>query len=56
MLAPDNNRGMTYQTYEKQWTNLMEYIVGVVKLAIRCDINCFLLHVFTNDLLKYLYS
>jgi hypothetical protein len=36
MLAPYNNRGMTYQTNQKNITNLREYIVGVVKLAIYC--------------------
>ena len=54
MLAPNNNRGMTYQTDEKHWTNLREYFVGVVKLAIYCYNNLFLLRVFTNNLLKYL--
>jgi hypothetical protein len=34
MLAPNNNRGMTYQTDEKRMTNLLEYFVGVIKLAI----------------------
>ena len=33
MLAPNNNRGVTYQTDEKHLTNLREYFVGVVKLA-----------------------
>jgi len=33
MLAPNNNRGMKYQTDEKHLTNLLEYFVGVVKLA-----------------------
>jgi hypothetical protein len=28
MLAPNNNRGMTYQTEEKHLTNLLEYFVG----------------------------
>ena len=54
MLAPNNNRGMTYQTDEKHWTNLRESFVGVVKLAIYCYNNLFLLRVFTNNLLKYL--
>ncbi len=35
-LAPNNNKGMTYQTNEKHLTNLREYFVGVVKLAINC--------------------
>ena len=34
MLAPNNNRGMTYQTDEKHLTIFPEYFVGVVKLAI----------------------
>jgi hypothetical protein len=36
MLAPNNNRGMTYQTDEKHLTIFPEYCVGVgvVKLAI----------------------
>ena len=34
MLAPNNNRGMTYQTDEKNITNLMKNIVGVMKPAI----------------------
>ncbi len=34
MLSPNNNRGMTYQTDEKQLTNLRKYFVGVVKLAV----------------------
>jgi hypothetical protein len=36
MLAPNNNRGMTYQTGHKYIINLREYFVGVVKLAIYC--------------------
>jgi len=51
---PNNNRGMTYQSDEKHLTNLREYLVGVVKLAINHYSNCFLLCVFTNNLLKYL--
>jgi len=54
MLAPNKNRGMTYQTDKKHFTIFPEYFVGVVKLAInRCN-NHFLLRVFTNNLLKYL--
>jgi len=34
MLAPNNNRGMTYQTDEKNITNLMKNFVGVMKPAI----------------------
>ena len=36
MLALNNNRGMTYQTNDKHLTNLREYFVGVVKLAVYC--------------------
>jgi hypothetical protein len=36
MLAPNNNRGMTYQTDEKHLTIFLEHLVGVVKLAIYC--------------------
>ena len=48
MVAPNNNKGMTYQTDEKHLTVFPEYLVGVVKLAINCYNNCFLLSVFTN--------
>jgi hypothetical protein len=54
MLALNNNRGMTYQTNDKHLTNLREYFVGVVKLAVYCWHNCYLLRVFTNNLLEYL--
>ena len=54
MLAPNNNRGMTYQTDEKHLTIFPEYFVGVVKLAINWYNNRFLLRVFTNHLFKYL--
>ena len=56
MLAPDNNRGMTYQTDEKHLTNYLEYFVGVVNLAFNCYDNHFVLHVFTNNILKYVKS
>ena len=32
MLAPNNNRGMTYQTDEKHLNIFLEYFVGVIKL------------------------
>ena len=54
MLAPNNNMGMTYQTDEKHLTIFPEFFVQVVKLAINCYNNHFLLRVFTNNLLKYL--
>ena len=53
-MAPNNNRGTTYQTNVKHFSNLREYFVGVVKLAFHCYNNCFLLCVFTNNHLKYL--
>jgi hypothetical protein len=52
MLAPNNNRGMAYQTDEKYSTVFPEYFVGVVKQAINSYTNRFLLRVFTNNLLK----
>ena len=54
MLAPNNNRGMTYQIDEKHLTNLSEYLVGVVLLACYALNTPLLLRVFTNNLLKYL--
>jgi hypothetical protein len=54
MLAPNNNRGMTYQTDEKHLTNLREYFVGVVKLACFSLKTCLLLRVFNDNLLKYI--
>jgi hypothetical protein len=42
MLAPNNNRGVTYQTGEKNLNNVFEYSVGVVKLAHYCYITFFL--------------
>jgi len=53
MLAPNINRGMTYQTDENHTTNLQEYFVGAVDLVIFLN-TCLLLHVFTSNLLKYL--
>jgi len=53
MLAPNHNRGMTYQTDEKHLINLLEYFVGVVNIAFNCYNNCFVLRVFTNNCLKY---
>ena len=54
MLAPNDNRGMTYQTDEKHLTMFPEYFVGVVKLACYALNTRLLLPVFTNNLLKYL--
>ncbi len=46
MFDPDNNRGMTYQTNEKYVTDMLEYIVGAVKLT------CY----FLNTLVYYYVS
>jgi hypothetical protein len=54
MLAPNNSRGMTYQTDENHITIFSEYFVGLVKLEIYCYTTRFLWCVFTNNLLKYL--
>ena len=52
MYSYNNNMGMTYQTNEKNLTNLREYFIGVVKLAFYCYNNRFLLLNFPNNLLK----
>jgi hypothetical protein len=36
MLAPNNNRGMTYQTDQRHLNNLLENFVGVIKISIYC--------------------
>jgi hypothetical protein len=54
MLAPNNNRGMTYQTDEKNLNNMVEYYVGVVKIAHCCYITRFLWHVINQDIEKLL--
>jgi hypothetical protein len=41
MLAPNNNRGMTYQTDEKNLNKTVEYSVGVIKIAYYCYITRF---------------
>ena len=56
MLAPNNNKGMTYQTDEKHLTNLTKYFVGAVKLASYCLNTRLLLCVFTNNLLNIIKS
>ena len=48
----DRYWGVTYQTDEKHLTNLMEYLVGVVKLACYALNTCLLLRVFNNNLLN----
>ena len=48
-MAPNNNRGMTYQTDDKHLTNLKEYFVGGGgDIAFNCLNNCFLLHVINR--------
>ena len=42
MLAPNNNRGVTYQTDEKHLNNMSDYFVGVVYMVLNCYINRFL--------------
>jgi hypothetical protein len=44
MLAPtpNNDRGMTYQTDKNNLYNMVEFSVGVIKLAHYCYINHFL--------------
>ena len=42
ILASNNNMGMTHQTDEKNLHNVVEYSVGVVKLAHYCYITHFL--------------
>ena len=54
MLAPNDNRGMTYQTDEKHLTMFPEYFVGVVELTCNALNTGLLLRVFTNTLLKSL--
>ena len=56
MVAPNNNRGMTYQTDWNHKSKIIGYLVGVVKLAFYSLNTRLLLHVFTNNLLKYLYQ
>jgi hypothetical protein len=54
MLAPNYNRGMTYQTDEKHLSIFPECFVGVVNLAHYCYTTRFLWRIFTNNLFKYL--
>jgi hypothetical protein len=42
MLAPNNNRGVTHQTDEKQLHNMSKYFVGVVNVVFNRYINRFL--------------
>ena len=48
MLAPNNNKCMTYQTDKKNLNNLLKYSVGVVKPAHYCYITRFLLRVINQ--------
>ncbi len=34
MLAPNNNRGVTYQTDEKHLNHMSKYFVGMVKIVL----------------------
>jgi hypothetical protein len=54
MLAPNKNRGVTYQTARNHISKTIGYLVGVVKLACYSLYTCLLLRVFTNNHLKYL--
>jgi hypothetical protein len=42
MLAPNNNRGVTYQTDEKHLNNMSEHFVGVVNIVFNRYNNRFL--------------
>jgi hypothetical protein len=48
MLAPNNNRGVTYQTDEKHLNNMPEYFVGVVNTAFNRYNNRFLWRVINQ--------
>ena len=54
MLAPNKNRGVTYQTDRNQISKTMGYSVGEVKIACHPLNTRLLLCVFTNNLRKYL--
>ena len=54
MLAPNNYRCMPYQTDLTNLNIMVEYSVGVVKIACFCINTHLLLHVFLNNLIKYL--
>ena len=47
-IAPNNNRGMTYQNDEKHLTSMREYFVGGVSIAFNLLNNRFLLRVITQ--------
>jgi len=48
MLAPNNNRDVTYQTDEKHLNNMSEYFVGVVNLVFNRYNNRFLWRVINQ--------
>jgi hypothetical protein len=54
MLAPNKNRGVTYQTDGTHINKTIGYLAGVVKLVCYSLNTCLLLSVFTNNHLKYL--
>ena len=47
-MAPNNNRGMTYQNDKKHLISIREYIVGGVSIAFNRLNNCFLLRVINQ--------
>ncbi len=47
-IAPNSNRGMTYQTDETYLTSLTEYFVGEVSIAFNCLNNHFLVRVINQ--------
>ena len=44
-MAPNNNRGMTYQNDKKHLISIREYFVGGVSIVFNHLNNCFLLRV-----------
>ena len=54
MLAPNNNRGVTYQTDEKFLNNMSEYFVWVVNIVFIVITIVFYDVSLTNIHLKYL--
>jgi hypothetical protein len=54
MLAPNNNRGVTYQTDEKHLNNMSEYFFGVGNSILIVITIVFLDVSLTNNHLKYL--
>jgi hypothetical protein len=56
MLAPNKNRGVTYQTDGNPLSKSMGYSVGEVKIACYSSNTRLLLRVFTNNHRKYFYQ